>query len=151
MTNNKVTIKNENIIYDLEAPNILEIVNQLADRLLNNGDISDKQAFIDAVISREDEIPTSIGNEIAIPHGKSNSVIQSTVALGVLKEQIVWGENTNDEVKYVFLLAIKEDDKGENHLRTLANLSSKLMDQDFVTSFKNADSEEELIKVINNI
>lgn len=151
MTKNVATIKEENIIFNLEADNIEEIVAQLAGKLFESGDINDKSKFIDAVMERENEIPTSIGNEMAIPHGKSVSVVHSTVALCVLNEKIIWGEESQDEVKYVFLLAIKDADKGETHLRTLANLSSKLMDKEFVNNLKRAKSKTELLEVINQI
>ncbi len=151
MTKNVATIKEENIIFNLEADNIEEIVAQLAEKLFESGDINDKSKFIDAVMERENEIPTSIGNEMAIPHGKSVSVDHSTVALCVLNEKIIWGEESQDEVKYVFLLAIKDADKGETHLRTLANLSSKLMDKEFVNNLKRAKSKTELLEVINQI
>lgn len=151
MTKNVATIKEENIIFNLEADNIEEIVAQLAEKLFESGDINDKSKFIDAVMERENEIPTSIGNEMAIPHGKSVSVDHSTVALCVLNEKIIWGDESQDEVKYVFLLAIKDADKGETHLRTLANLSSKLMDKEFVNNLKRAKSKAELLEVINQI
>lgn len=151
MTKNVATIKEENIIFNLEADNIEEIVAQLAGKLFESGDINDKSKFIDAVMERENEIPTSIGNEMAIPHGKSVSVVHSTVALCVLNEKIIWGGESQDEVKYVFLLAIKDADKGETHLRTLANLSSKLMDKEFVNNLKRAKSKTELLEVINQI
>lgn len=151
MTENELTIKEENIIFDLDLRNIEEIIGELTNKLYSSGYINNKKEFIEAVIERENEIPTSIGNEIAIPHGKSDSVTQSTVALCVLKEKIKWGEKTEDEVKYIFLLAIKDVDKGEKHLRMLANLSSKLMDKEFVRKFKNAKTKNELFKVINNI
>lgn len=151
MTKNVATIKEENIIYDLKVDSVNEIINQLAEKLLGNGDINDKEKFIKAVIERENEIPTSIGDEMAIPHGKSESVVNSTVAIGVLNEKIIWGEESDDEVKYVFLLAIKEGDEGETHLRTLANLSSKLMDKDFVNRLKSAKSKMEFVEVINQI
>lgn len=151
MTKNVATIKEENIIFDLKVDNINEIIDQLSEKLFENGDINDKKKFIEAVMERENEIPTSIGNEMAIPHGKSESVVNSTVALCILNEKIMWGEESQDEVKYVFLLAIKDADKGETHLRTLANLSSKLMDKEFVNNLKSAKSKMELLEVINHI
>ncbi|MDW3030907.1 PTS sugar transporter subunit IIA, partial [Enterococcus faecium] len=79
---------------------------------------------------------TGIGHNIAIPHGKSQAVIDSTVAVAKLKNEVDWGSLDNQPVNIVFLLAIKEADKGNEHLRVLAELSGKLMDDDFVKEIK---------------
>lgn len=151
MQEKKLVIKKENIVYDLEANNIGEVIDSLAKKLYENQDIKSIDKFKQAVIQREKEVPTSIGKEIAIPHGKSNSIRNSTVALGVLNKKIKWGEENNDEVKYVFLLAIREDDQADEHLRILADLSTNLMDDEFVGEFKSAKNKNEVFKVINKI
>lgn len=150
MSQEELVIKKENILFDFESDSVEKIIIELANKLYLNNDIEDREKFVKAVLKRENEIPTSIGNEIAIPHGKSESVVQSTIALCVLKDTIQWGEGSNDKVKYIFMLAIKEADKEEKHLKTLANLSSQLMNNDFVNSFKNANTKNELFNIINN-
>lgn len=151
MSHGKHTIKKENIIYNLDAKNVSDVIGSLSQKFYDNGDIKDVNAFQKAVFERENQIPTSIGNLVAIPHGKSESVNNSTVAFAKLKEPIKWGEKNEDEVMYVFLLSIKESDKGDNHLRTLANLSSNLMDNDFINAIKSSKNIDELYRTINLI
>lgn len=145
----ELTIKKENIIYNLEASNMAEVIDSLSKLLYENNDIENIENFKEGVYRREQEIPTSIGKGVAIPHGKSAEVINSSVALATLTTHINWGEESTDKVKYVFLLAIKESAEPEKHLRILANLSTKLMDDDFVEKFKSAKNKEELFNVIN--
>lgn len=85
-------IKKENIVYNLEATNFNEVIDELSKALYESKDIKNIEIFKKAVIQREKEVPTSIGKEIAIPHGKSNSIRNSTAALGILNEKINWGK-----------------------------------------------------------
>lgn len=51
----------------------------------------------------------------------------------------------------MFLLAIREDDKAEKHLRILADLSTNLMNDEFVDKLKAAKNKNEVFNVINKI
>jgi len=147
---NNLVIKKENIIYGLKAKSMNDVIAQLSKSLYESKDIENIEKFKEAVNKRETEIPTSIGKGVAIPHGKSSVVKNSTVALGVLDSYIPWGEETEDEVNFVFLIAIKDEDEPEKHLRILANLSTNLMNDNFVAEFKSAKNKDETFNVINN-
>lgn len=147
---NNLVIKKENIIYGLKAKSMNDVIAQLSKSLYESKDIENIEKFKEAVYKRETEIPTSIGKGVAIPHGKSSVVKNSTVALGVLDSYIPWGEETEDEVNFVFLIAIKDEDEPEKHLRILANLSTNLMNDNFVAEFKSAKNKDETFNVINN-
>ncbi len=92
---------------------------------------------------------TGIGKNIAIPHGKSLAVIESTVAVAKLKRSVEWGALDDQPVDLVFLLAIKDTDKGTNHLRILAELSGRLMDDEFVKRIKDSRNKKELVKALS--
>ncbi|OFU53273.1 PTS sugar transporter subunit IIA [Aerococcus sp. HMSC10H05] len=143
MEDEQIIIDKQNIIFNSDANSTAEVIRELADTLFECGHITDIEKFMDSVFEREREIPTSIGNGIAIPHGKSDVVLTSKISLAVLKKPIVW-DGSDDEVKYIFLLAIKDGDQGDNHLRTLANLASRLMDDEFVEMLKGATNINEL-------
>lgn len=151
MQKKRDVIKNENILFNLKVENYNETIEELTKILYKNKDVKNKEEFIKAVLERENEISTNIGDGIAIPHGKSDNVNNSTVALAVLKEPINWKLESEEKVKYVFMLAIKEEDKGNEHLRILAELSSHLMDDNFIKEFKSAKNETEIFKIINKL
>ena len=48
-----------------------EAIIQLVDLMVENENISDKEAYKQAVLKREEEGTTGIGEGIAIPHGKT--------------------------------------------------------------------------------
>ncbi|MCC9079213.1 PTS sugar transporter subunit IIA [Enterococcus lactis] len=47
------------------------------------------------------------------------------------------------------MLAIKDTDKGTNHLRILAELSGRLMDDEFVKRIKDSRNKKELVKALS--
>ncbi|MBO0474487.1 PTS sugar transporter subunit IIA [Enterococcus ureasiticus] len=77
ITTNKV--HKENILIGLEAKNKTEVIEEMAAVLYQNGYISDLATFINDVFIREEHMTTGIGKGLAIPHGKSDAVVHSTV------------------------------------------------------------------------
>ncbi|MFT4186516.1 MAG: PTS sugar transporter subunit IIA [Micrococcaceae bacterium] len=146
MTQNKV--KKENIITNLDANSKQEVIEKMVKVLHHNGYISDEKGFVAAVYERESQITTGIGNNVAIPHGKSELVRESTVMVAKLKNSVDWNSFDDKPVNLVFLLAIKDEDRGDAHLRILAELSAKLMDDDFLNGVKEASTQEEIYNAV---
>lgn len=144
----KEKIHKENIILDLDATTKFEAIKELSKLLFANGFITSIDEFDKDVEEREEHMTTGIGNNIAIPHGKSNSVIESTVAFAKTKEPIEWESLDAKPVNIIFLLAIANQDKTDEHLRVLATLSSKLMDNEFVKSIKKANTVDEVSAIL---
>lgn len=144
---NEFLIKKENIIVDLNANSVEDVINKIIRKLYENNSISDMNEFKKAVMERENQMSTSIGKKVAIPHGKSSAVKKSAIFFAKLKEEIIWG---GEKVKYVFMLAVNDNDKGDQHIKILANLAEKLMDDNFIINIKKAKNIEEVYAVINN-
>lgn len=144
-------IYKENITLDLPATSKEEVIEKLANILYQNKFVSDVTLFINDVMTREKQMTTGIGNQLAIPHGKSQAVIESTVAVAHLAHPIDWNALDEQPVHVVFLLAIKQQDQGDTHLRLLADLSGKLMDDEFVRQVKQASTVERLYEALTVI
>ncbi|HFN6906530.1 TPA: PTS sugar transporter subunit IIA [Enterococcus faecium] len=147
MISEKININN--IVIDLNESDKKSVVEKLSKLLETNGFVSDHKQFQKDVFDRENHMTTGIGKNIAIPHGKSLAVIESTVAVAKLKRSVEWGALDDQPVDLVFLLAIKDTDKGTNHLRILAELSGRLMDDEFVKRIKDSRNKKELVKALS--
>ncbi|WPC20215.1 fructose PTS transporter subunit IIA [Pediococcus inopinatus] len=132
--------------FNLVANSRDAVIDQLADVYLENGVISDKQKYIEAVNEREVEGTTGIGGGIAIPHGKAETVTKSAVAIAKLAHPVEWNALDDKPVSYVFLLAIPDDGDNE-HLKLLSELASTLMDDDVREKLESASSKEDLEKI----
>ncbi|GMC11690.1 hypothetical protein L3D_11360 [Enterococcus faecalis] len=76
-----------------------EALKELANLLLENGNISDEKGFIKDIYDREAEGQTGIGNYLAIPHGKSAYVKKIGVAIGINSTEIPW-ESLMDQLQH---------------------------------------------------
>ncbi|EJF00652.1 PTS sugar transporter subunit IIA [Liquorilactobacillus mali] len=141
-------ISEKNIVLNLGALNQSDAIQKLATVLKKNGYIDDVLAFQNDVLEREKASTTGIGNELAIPHGKSTHVIQTTMMFARNEEGIEWNSLDGSKVKNIFLMAVSPEDKGNEHLKMLATLSGELMDDDFVEAIKKADSKENILKIL---
>lgn len=137
-------IYEENIVLNLKASTREEVIQKLAELLWNNGFIRNVHEFVNDVAERESQMTTGVGNGLAIPRGKSNSVLESTVVFAKVDQAIEWNSLDEEPVKLIFLLAIANEDEGNEHLRLLADISEKLMDEAFVESIREADSAKEI-------
>src|SRR5699024_12613503 len=83
------TVLNESCInLNLKANNKEEALDELVDLLYEFGSITSKEGFLHDIYLREKEGPTGIGGGIAIPHGKSEHVSKTSIAIGRIENFI---------------------------------------------------------------
>lgn len=140
-----------------------EVIQYLVSKLYQEGKISDKEEFIKAVMYRESLTPTGIDEGLAIPHGKSHTVKEASFTVVTLNEPILEWESVveTNQVQYVFLLAIPENDEGSTQMQLLAELMTKMSNKDYTNQlfasktvkefYQNLDGEvsEESVKTFD--
>ena len=141
-------VEQENIVIGIDVANKIETIDKLASILQENGKLNDKNGFIVEVLDREEHFTTGIGNGIAIPHGKTDYVKQSSIAIAKLKQPVEWQAMDDQPVDLVFLLAIQDSDASDLHLKLLQQIAVKLMDDDIVAALKSATTAEEIIAAL---
>ena len=140
-------LKAEHMDLNLVAKSKKEALEKLTELLYNSGKLSDKDAFLKDVLDRESVSTTGIGNGIAIPHGKSLSVKETTVAIGRLKNETEWESVDGKPVKLVVLLAVNEADKTGVHVKLLSNMARKLASEENCKRLLDAKDADEIIKI----
>lgn len=136
------------IVMDLTADNKEEVISRLADVLYKNDKLISKEVYIQDVLQREAHCTTGIGGGIAIPHGKSKGVKETSIAVGKLSKPIEWNALDNKPVKVVFLLAIKEKEDQDLHIKILSNIASRLIEDDAVNALLGAKAPDEIINLL---
>jgi fructose PTS system EIIA component len=144
-------ISKELIILNLETEDKNDVIFKLACLAEVAGKIISMQEYFNDVLARELSFTTGIGNGIAIPHGKSNSVEETIVVFAKLKKAIDWNSLDDKPVDIVFLLGIPNDNTDNLHLKILAQLSRKLMNEDFVNALRYATTEQEVYELLSDI
>ncbi len=125
-----------------------DVINQMVDLMMNNGNIMDKEAYKSTVMQREKEGTTGIGEGIAIPHGKSDSVSKPGLSAMVIPNGVEFESLDGQPAKLLFLIAAPNT-KDNIHLDVLSRLSTLLMDVKFREKLINAKTEEEFLKYID--
>ena len=65
-------LKKESVIADITGKNKLDVIKEMTERLKQNNTIKDDQALYATLMEREKLGSTGIGENVAIPHGKSD-------------------------------------------------------------------------------
>lgn len=131
---------------DLDFNHKKEVIMHLASVLGKDGRLNDQEKFIQVVFAREDTLSTYIGNGIGIPHGKTDAVKEPSVAFIRTKNKIQWGDDENEIANMIFLIAVPEHAASNTHLKILATLSRRLMDENFRSELKSASNKEEVFE-----
>ena len=137
-----VLIEKEGIFLDIDQEDKYTLINFLANGMLNANKISNLEEYVESVLERERLVSTSVGNAVAIPHGKSKAVLKPTVYFARTNKLVRWGEGEEDLVDLIFMLAVPDDDKSNDHLRILAQLSRKLVDENFRNTLRAIENVE---------
>ncbi|MBB4785003.1 PTS system fructose-specific IIC component [Streptomyces rapamycinicus] len=106
-------------------------IREMAELLAATGKVTDAEELVRAAFAREDQGTTGLGEEIAIPHAKTDAVTAPVVGFARSPEGIEWGAPDGTKARLVFMIAVPEADAGDEHLRILASLSRKLMAEEF--------------------
>lgn len=120
----------EFILFDLEADNKEELLNQLAGKLYNAGYVKD--TYADAVLERENVFPTGLptaGVKVAIPHTYAIHVNKPIIVVASLKKPVAFkemGNGINDVMaELVFMLAVTDPKNEVTLLQKLMNIFTK--------------------------
>ncbi|MFF1296862.1 MULTISPECIES: fructose-specific PTS transporter subunit EIIC [unclassified Streptomyces] len=140
------TVKTELDAVDKEAA-----VREMAGLLARSGKVADVDELVATALRREEQGTTGLGEEIAIPHAKTDAVSAPVVGFARSAEGIEWGSLDGTRARLVFMIAVPEAAAGDEHLRILALLSRKLMDAGFRERLTAAPDERAVLEVLGEI
>ena len=125
-----------------------ETLDAMVNLMAKSGKINDVEVYRKGVYAREEESTTGIGEGIAIPHCKSDSVDRPGLAAMVVPDGVDFDSLDGEKVDLIFLIAAPNT-KENVHLDVLSKLSVLLMDEDFTKNLRSAKSVEEFLNVID--
>lgn len=144
------TLINEKLVnLNLKAGTPKDSIEDLAKLIHSDNRLNDFNGYYEAVLDRESEVSTAIGFGIAIPHGKTKHVKETTVAFGRSNKGVEWEGFDDEPVKIIILLAVPEEAKGDQHLQIIASISRKLIHKEFRELLMEAD-EAEIVSLISD-
>lgn len=125
-----------------------EALDEMVALMVKSGKINDAEEYRKQVYEREEESTTGIGEGIAIPHGRGESVDRPGLAAMLIKDGVDFDSLDDEPVTLIFLIAAPNT-KDNVHLDVLSKLSMMLMDEEFTASLRQAASPEEFLAIID--
>ncbi|ODJ52361.1 PTS mannose transporter subunit IIAB [Brochothrix thermosphacta] len=133
---------------DLKSNTKEGVIAELSQMLAKESYLIDEKQFIADVMQREEEGLTGLGEGIAIPHGKSEGVQTTTIAIGKLSNGLEWGSLDDQPVHVIILFAVKNTDATTMHIKLLQKVAIMLADNNFLTSLREANTADEIYELI---
>lgn len=132
--------------FNFSATNKEDALNKLTNILVEKRVISNKEQFLNALLKRENQSTTGVGEGIAIPHAKSVDLKEAIIIYAKSNEGIEWQSFDGKPAKNIFMICTPE--KGEDeHLKALSSLSTSLMDKDVKECLEKVSNEKELQEI----
>ncbi|MGW4912148.1 fructose-specific PTS transporter subunit EIIC [Streptomyces sp. NPDC004270] len=128
-----------------------DAIREMAGLLAGSGRVADAEELVATALRREEQGTTGLGEEIAIPHAKTDAVTAPVVGFARSAEGVEWGSLDGTKARLVFMIAVPEAAAGDEHLRILALLSRKLMDAGFRDRLLAAPDERAVLGVLSEV
>lgn len=140
-------LKKDFIIADLSGKDKKSVLSELTDFLEKNGAIKNKEILHSALIEREKLGSTGIGENVAIPHAKSEEIDQILTLFGRSVEGINFDSLDKKPVHFVCLVVAPAHSTG-HHLKALGRISRLLRNQNLREGILKAHNEMEIYSIL---
>ena len=134
-------LKKDSIIPDLKGANKEEVLREITDFLKTQDLLKDKKALLKTLIEREKLGSTGIGENVAIPHGKSDELSQIVTVFARSLNGVDFEALDQKPVHFVCMVIAPSNSTGQ-HLKALARISRIFKNQnlrDGILNLKDAD------------
>ena len=124
-----------------------DVIRVLADRVAASGRAADGATLAQDAIKREASVGTGVPGGIAIPHARSASVSEPTLAMTRLARTVSFGAPDGD-ADIVFMIAVPEG-ADKDHLTVLSTLARALIRDDFTAALRAATTPQEIVDLVD--
>ncbi|OCA60843.1 PTS fructose transporter subunit IIA [Aeromonas piscicola] len=135
------------ICLDIAANDKQGLFVELAARLKACGKIANQDQFVRDLWARENLDNTGFEQGVALPHAKSEAVLQPAIVIGISRQGIDYGAEDGLPSKLFFMIASPAGG-ANHHIEVLAELSTKLLEPGFIPQVQAATSKAEVLKLL---
>lgn len=135
------------ICLDLAATDKQSLFTELAAQLKKAGKISDQEEFVRDLWARENLGNTGFEQGVALPHAKSEAVLQPAIVVGISRQGIDFGAEDGLPSRLFFMIA-SPTGAANHHIEVLAELSTRLLEPGFIPQMQGATSKAEVLALL---
>ncbi|WP_322912811.1 PTS fructose transporter subunit IIABC [Mycoplasmopsis felis] len=110
--------------------------------------LSDSQKANTLFWERENQSSTGIGSQIAMPHIGDDIVLKNTLFFARVNN-LDWNSLDGQNVKYIFGIVLSKTDRRTSHMKIMQNLSTLLINNEFINELDKVSNYNEFITLIN--
>jgi len=146
--NIRSVLSTDTIYLHLKGTTKEAIVNELLDILVNAKKIDDRPAALKAIMDRERKMSTGMKHGIAIPHGKSPTIHDLVVCIGISDEPVDFDALDHEPCR-IFIMTLSPVEKTGPHLQFLAEISLLFKSGEKRQEILKASTCEEVLKILS--
>ncbi|SEN58752.1 PTS system D-fructose-specific IIA component (F1P-forming), Frc family /PTS system D-fructose-specific IIB component (F1P-forming), Frc family /PTS system D-fructose-specific IIC component (F1P-forming), Frc family [Mesobacillus persicus] len=139
----------DTILLSMKGKSKEAAIDSLVDVLAKARKIDNREDFKAAILKREEQSTTGVGDGIAIPHAKTKSVKHPAIVFGKSLEGVDY-QSLDGQPAHLFFMIAAPEGANNTHLEALARLSGILMRAEVREKLMAAKSENEVIDIINS-
>jgi len=126
-----------------------DVIRHLAGLVVGAGRATEVEGLYADALAREAKTATGIPGGLAIPHCRSASVTEPTLAVARLSQPVDFG-SADGPADLIFMIAAPEG-ADQDHLKILSKLARSLMKTDFTSALRAATSADEIVTLVTDI
>ena len=142
-------LRKDFVLDDLKASDKQEVLAELVSPVAGAFPDLSPEKTLRVLMDREDLGTTGIGDGVAIPHGKMESLKEIVIVAGRSRGGVDF-ESLDHKPCRIFFLVLAPEHVAGMHLRILAQISRLLSDEGFRGSFLEAQDRESLWRVLTS-
>lgn len=145
-----VLLKEKFINLSLKGRDKKKVIAELVELIADSKKLTNKKAFLKAILEREKLGSTGIGAGVAIPHAKAAVVRDFVLVFARSSAGINFGALDGEKTFLFFALASPKNEVG-GHLKILSEISHLVKDKFTIELLKNAKDKQEILKIISRM
>ncbi len=134
-------------VVEMRAKTKKEALRELAEGLCSSAPNIQAKELLDLLLEREKLGTTAMGDGIAIPHARIESLDRVLASFGRSSIGVDF-DSVDGKPTHIFFLMVAPGKEGSAHLLTLARLSRLLSREDFRARLLDVESADDLFRVI---
>ena len=137
-------ISHEIVKVPLISDNKPDVIRELVQVLKDAGKIDDVDVVLEAIHKREDLGSTGLERGIAVPHAKTDSIKDLTIAIGISPEGIDF-DSIDGKPSHLFFMMLAPPNQSGPHIEALAEIAKLSRSAAFINTLLNARNADEVV------
>ncbi len=135
------------IIMDMKKKHKDEAIEDLVSFMMQMGVSGDRRRTVEALLEREKNGSTAIGNGVAIPHAKTDAVDSLGLVYAYSSEGVEFN-SIDGKSSHFFFLVVSPPGEAPVQLRLLARISRLMGNRNLRNELETVDAPEKVMRII---